>query len=415
MNRTMWATIWLLIGFLSSDLCAGISNECPFEVAAWIDHFDFATIVDSEKPAGWAAILDHVQETGATTILWRNCSGSTMRYQSKVDVPSLHGNAHLDKRHVPDNRPNYGWVRYGTAKPDILRTVMSMCKKRGLRPGVHWPFEEVHGGTAWTLGEFNIEHPQYWGHTFDGTPVMRRCSLAYNEVMQYKLKLFDELLDRGAEVVFIDFTRIGGWSPQYEYVEPMVNAFKKRYGKLQPADARDPRWVSMVCDHVTELLRQMHERGHKRNPDFELWVGIPGLSLDDWLAKQLRGADWKRWLNDGIIDVLAANTLQWDRKRPFESTREIAEGLLDYVNGRVPLLLPIMQYSYQPYGLPNYKQYAKVSEPEAAQRLMLMAHEIGVAGVHLEVVDYGNYKQATRKVIRELAEQFNAQMKAEVK
>lgn len=402
-SRRIFAICILLNTWTACSYAENIP-ERRFEIAAWVDHFDFATKVDTEKQEGWSAILDHVQETGATTILWRNCSGSVMRYQSKVDLPSLHGNAHLDKRYVPDNRSSYGWLRYGESTPDIVSTVMDMCKQRGLRSGIHWPFEELHGSAAWTVGSFSLEHPQFLCRSYDGIPTMRRCSLAFDEVMEYKLALFDELLERGAEVVFIDFSRRGGWGPKYEYVDPMLKAFKNRYGEDAPSDCRDPRWVDMVCERVTELLRRMHERGLKQNPDFELWVGIPALDVNDRSSREVLGADWKTWIDEGVVDVLAANTIQWDKRQPFESTEKKAKALLDYIDGRVPLLLPIMQYHYRPYGLPNYSHYAKVSEAEAAKRLMLMANDIGAAGVHLEVVDYGNYKQTTRKVIRELGD-----------
>ncbi|MEA3247470.1 MAG: hypothetical protein U9Q74_15055, partial [Gemmatimonadota bacterium] len=161
-----------------------------FEIAAWVDHFDFAPVkrdgeyvFDTETAEGCTGILDHVQETGATTILWRNCGGGTMRYQTGIDAG--HHPAIVDMRRIPDTREVLGWVRYREAEPDIIRHVVGMCDDRGLVPGVHWPFEETHFHT-WTVGRYNFEHPQYWGRTRDGRPWMGRCSLAWDDVVEHK-------------------------------------------------------------------------------------------------------------------------------------------------------------------------------------------------------------------------------------
>ena len=189
----------LALGFAAPAVAQ--QNE-PFEVAAWVDHFDFYTIFDTEKSAGLAKILDHVQETGATTILWRNCGGSTMRYPSQIEAH--HHPSRLDKRRVADGRDIAGWVRYGEAEVDIVATVVEMCKQRGLKPGIHWPFEETHWA-MWTIGRYNFEHPQYWARDAAGQPWWGRVSLAYEPVIEHKLALVDELVDRGIEVLFIDF------------------------------------------------------------------------------------------------------------------------------------------------------------------------------------------------------------------
>ncbi|MBT7302243.1 MAG: hypothetical protein HN849_22130, partial [Victivallales bacterium] len=112
-----------------------------FEVAGWVDSFDFAQAKVNGKPyydiettEGSLRIMAHVQETGANTILWRNCGGATMRYGSKEE--SHHGDAPKDKRRFPDNREIYGWLRLGDMQPDALRYVFGVCRDRQLRAGV---------------------------------------------------------------------------------------------------------------------------------------------------------------------------------------------------------------------------------------------------------------------------------------
>jgi hypothetical protein len=378
----------------------------PFGVAAWVDHFDYAAVqrdgkflFDTETPQGIAAVLDHVQETGATTILWRNCCGGTMRYQS-VET-SHHGDSQLDKRRVLDDRPVFGWVRYGETEPDIIRTVVGMCRERGLRPGIHWPFEENHWA-LFTIGRWNLEHPQYWGRTVDGQPWAGRVSLAFEPVVEHKLRLVDELLDRGVECLFLDFFRNGGWGPHAEYVEPLVTSYRQQYGEAPPSDPSDPRWVRHVAASVTAYIRRLHDHVKQRNPRFELLVGLPNVApgSDRNLVESV--ADWRTWVDEGLIDTLVVNSVAWDARDPLGTTRDLYRQILAAVGGRCQVLLPVCAYNYHERGMPAYEQATGRSQAELARDLTMMAWEEGAAGISLECVDFENYDPSTRQVLREL-------------
>ena len=377
----------------------GASAQERFEMAAWVDHFDFFSHFDTEKREGLEQILDHVAETGATTILWRNCGGATMRYQSRVE--SHHHDSRLDKRRVADSRPIGGWVRYGEADPDIVATVVQMCKARGLRPGIHWPYEETHW-SGWTIGGWNIEHPQYWGRTVDGRPWWGRSSIAYEPVIRHKLDLVDELLERGIEVLFLDFWRTGAWSPAYEYVEPVVEAYRREYGESPPTDPRDPKWCRHVSRYVTAYLRRLRAHLNASGRHVELAVGIPEIAPDGEAALISAAADWKTWIDEGLIDTLVINYVHWDEKAPLESTRALYAQVLDTVDGRCGVWCPIQQYNYSRHGLPAYEKATGKPNHELAATLMQIAYESGAAGVSLECVDYNNYRPETRKALRTL-------------
>ena len=398
--RCSWYCLALMLALGFAAPAVAQQNE-PFEVAAWVDHFDFYTIFDTEKAAGLAKILDHVQETGATTILWRNCGGSTMRYPSQIEAH--HHPSRLDKRRVADGRDIAGWIRYGEAKVDIIATVVEMCKERGLKPGIHWPFEETHWA-MWTVGRYNFEHPQYWARDAAGRPWWGRVSLAYEPVVEHKLALVDELVDRGIEVLFIDFWRTGGWSPAYEYVDPVVEAYRNQYGEDPPHDARDPRWCRHVAGYVTEFLRRLRQHLQASGRSIELAVGIPEIATggDEPLARC--AADWRSWIEEGLIDTLVINYVTWDKESPLESTRAAYREVLDAVDGRCHVWCPIQQYNYSKFGLPAYEQATGKSNAELAEVLLRIAHEEGAGGISLECVDYNNYRPATREVLRTLAE-----------
>lgn len=396
--------VWCAAAACSASLCAAER----FESAALVDSYDFAftrdksgkILFDTETLEGNLGVLSHVLETGATTILWRNCGGSTMRYPSQIETH--HHSSRLDKRRVADGREIAGWVRYGEAEVDIIATVVKMCKERGLKPGIHWPFEETHWA-LWTVGRYNFEHPQYWGRDAAGRPWWGRVSLAYEPVIEHKLALVDELVDRGIEVLFIDFWRTGGWSPAYEYVDPIVEAYRSRYGEDPPSDARDPRWCRHVAGYVTEFLRKLRRHLQASGRSIELAVGLPEIAPggDEPLARC--AADWRSWVEEGLIDTLVINYVTWDKEAPLESTRAAYREVLDAVDGRCRVWCPVQQYNYSRFGLPAYEQATGKSNAELAEALARIAHEEGAGGISLECVDYNNYRSATREALRKLA------------
>ncbi len=394
-----WVGTVIVMAYLGLASLASASDPQRFEVAAWVDHFDFATVFDSEKAEGLSQILDHVRETGATTILWRNCGGSTMRYPSRIEAH--HHGSQLDKRRIAENRPVYGWVRYGETQPDIIAEVVRLCKQRGLRPGIHWPFEETHWA-GWTIGQFNLEHPQYWGRTSLGQPWWGRVSLAYPAVIRHKLALVDELVERGVEVLFLDFSRTGGWGPSYEYVEPVVSAYREKFGEAPPTDPKDLRWCRHVSEYVTGYLRQLHDHLQASGRPVELAVGIPGIAPlgDEPLVRC--GADWRRWVEERLVDTLVINHVTWDRKAPLESTQAAYREVLCTVAGRCRVWCPVQQYNYSTYGIPAYQEATGKKPEELAEALTRLAHQEGAHGISLECVDYNNYSPAVRGALRRL-------------
>ena len=395
-------------------LCTGAAMAQPaatpprFEVAAWVDHFDFVgceqngkLLFDTETPEGNAKILDHVQEIGTTTVLWRNCAGSTMRYPSRME--SGHQDAPLDKRRIPTNTPRYGWVRYGEARPDILQSVLAMCRERGLRPGVHWPFEENHWA-GFTVGGWNLDHPQFWSRDANGMPWCGRASLGFPEVMQHKLDLFDELLARGAEAVFIDFFRNGGWSPAVEYIEPIKAAYRQKYGAEPPDSPTDPQWCRHVAGYVTELLRQMRAHAQATRRRAQVMVGIPAIAPISDRPIINTGADWQEWVKEGLVDTVVINSVDWDRADPYGSTRALYEQVLSVTRGHCRLLCPVSAYNYHGQGVEEYMKATGQDFAEVATRLIALAWEIGADGISLECADYDNYPAPARQAMRALTE-----------
>lgn len=391
----------------------GLSAAELFEAVALVDHHDFsgirdprrvgAMLFDTETAEGCEAILDHVLLTGAGTVLWRPVSGAVPRFQSREErYPWIQ--SPLDKRRLPENRPVQGWMRYYEAEPDIIRHITAAIKGRGLRAGLHWPFEETHW-MSWTFGAWNFEHPQYWGVTAQGQVWAGRSSLAYPEVIAHKLRLVDELLERGADHLFIDTWRTGGWGPRFEYVRPEIDRWRERYGSEPPADASDALWCAFVAETTHEWFASLRERLDSSGRKVRLMLGVQPLGpitdqADDVLLRS--GVDWRRLVDEGLIDTLVVMGVSWDKRRPFESTREHYREIIGHCNGRCEVLFPVQAYDFTSLGIPSYRKVTKLDDAQIAEKLVQIAWEEGSDGIVMEVVDYDNYKAPTREALRRL-------------
>ena len=377
-----------------------------FEVAAWVDHFDFAGVrrngtygFDSETLQGCTAILNHVQETGATTIWWRNCGGATMRYGSTVDTH--HHAETIDKRRLPDNRTIHGWVRYGNAKPDIIAAIMALCQERKLDPGVHWPFEENHW-SSWTLGGWNLDHPQYWCRDPNGIPWAGRASAAYPDVVEHKLALLRELIDRGMKTLFIDTWRSGAWSPAMEYVPPVIDSWKAAHQEPPPSDPRDPEWCAHVATYVTSFMKRIRKTLDESGRDIRFIIGVFAPAPDAKAPIIERGVDWIELVEQGVVDGIVINAVRWSKDAPLKSTAERYEQVIRTVDDRCLVFCPVRAYDYAGFGMPSYCRETGLSQPQVAEKLVRIAWECGADGISLECVDYNNYTPETRKVLRTL-------------
>ena len=361
-----WATCLFL---------AVAAGACAFERIALVDGFDYAPEMDTETTDGMRKVLERVLETGADTILWRTHSGSVPRYASEamdlsvVETP-------LDKRRVPLTLPVRGWVRYQRCEPDALRTVFGLCDDlpQVKCAGAHLLQEDAHGGRYWSLDSWTLDHPQYWCRSADGKMGMHHASFAYPEVIAHRRAIVREILARGAQMIYLDTTRNGGYGPRDDYVKPNLEEWARRHpGEAGPADFHDPRWLEVA--------------GIQDDPDWN-YAGC--------------GFDWRKVVDDGLVDGLAVVSISADEKDPFGSTERIFRHVMQYVNGRCKVYFPIRAYNFSK-NQPSYEQLAKwagISPPEAIRRLLDIAVRCGASGIVMECVDPGNYPSADCEVIR---------------
>lgn len=385
--------------------CVLAMSAAAFEKIALVDSFDFARQFDVETVTGNVQVLEHVMLTGCDTVLWRNCTGGMMRYASEEES-CRRTECPVEKMRVPESRRVFGWLRLDRREPDIFRLAMWAAAERGLKKGVHWPFEEAHWA-HFTLGQWNVMHPQYWCVEKNGTPFGWRASLAYPEVVEHKLRLVDELVERGADTIFIDTFRNGGWTPAIEYVEPMKRAWAEKHPGEGLPDYRDPRWSSLAMEFQHAYLRKMRAKLDRAGRKVRLILGISHVGRPyerDYNVVE-RGMDWRRLAAEGTIDgiivmCVASETL--NMADPWEATRKVYREIVEH-KGSCSVFFPVSVYNYSGTGMPAYAQKTGLPLAEVARRLMRLAANCGGDGISMECVDYGNYSPDVCAAIRDFS------------
>jgi hypothetical protein len=134
----------------------------------------------------------------------------------------------------------------------------------------------------------------------------------------------------------------------------------------------------------------------------ELMAAVPKIAPIDDATMVACGADWRTWVNEGLIDALVVHSVIWDPDKPLDSTRQLYRDVFRFVNGRCKVYFPVNAYPHLKLEMPRYQKALNLSQQDVAKTLALMAWEEGGAGICMECVDYGNYRESTRQALKEL-------------
>ena len=386
---------------LAALVAASCAASGAFEKIAYIDSFDYSASYETETVEGSRKIVDNVLKTGANINLWRNQSGSVPCYPSPEEQLPLK-EPPLDIRRIPLNEPIRGWVRYDDCWTDPIRDAADWAAERKVVFGIHVTTEENHW-ESWTLGPWNLEHPQFWCCTRGGTPWPGRVSLFHPEVRDHKLRLIEELLAYRPKMICLDMLRSGGWTPAREYTVAVTDEWRRRYACEPPVDAADPRWIELVEEYTRAYYRGIRERARKTGTEMVMTVEHWGAEKDYNLVS--RAVDWRRLLREDIVDSIAVACVKPDWNDPWGSTERLyrlAISEAKAARATAKVYLPIMSYNFS--GRPGYPEYAKrckMTQAEVVTRLMKMSRAVGADGITMEVVDLSNYSPEVCAAIRD--------------
>ena len=356
-----------------------------------VDSFDFARNFDIETTNGTEQVAAHVLSRGANVLWWRTNGGAILRYPSKEE-PTPYLQRPFGKLRVHDQRRFFGQLRLDRGETNLVVAARDWCRRKGVPFGIHMSYEENHSSASY-IGEWNTRHPEYWCRPKSGTPWPGRTSMTYPEVFARKLRIVAEQLDMEPEWFYVDFFRSGGWTPAYEYVEPMTDKWRKLYKCEPPDDATDERWVRLFEPYQTSFFRSIKKMIRERGGKTKLCVSLNYLDSTENPMWEKYALDWRKLAAEGTIDVLVVASVKPAERPPrkefWDYMRRIYQSVMDS-RGKAEVMFSCSMYNYQP-GIPSYIKWSGDKRPVVAQKLLDLAKEVGGTGVILECVDYPNY------------------------
>ncbi len=262
--------------------------------------------------------------------------------------------------------------------------------------------EDDHGWGA--PSAFSRLWPEYRWVRRDGRPYRSQLSLAFPQVMDYKLGIIKELLAYDLDGLFIDWLRTGDVrdNPQtdhdgvadYGYEAPCVEGFKRKHG-LDPRALpnNDPRWVRFRAEPRTQFMRRARKLAQKLKKSLPISVLVANpwcyRGLGDRIAGDVNGLllDVGTWGRERLID--AASPAGYFKGGG--STEEACRALKTETSGKI--------------GIWPYEWMPKSPEEFAAQ--IARARALGSSHILLWEGDYLDDPEAPAR--RSLAAAMSAQ------
>lgn len=382
-----------------------------FEKIALLDSSDFSDFLDIQTKSGASQVVERVRRTGCSTILWRMKNGGVLLYRSHEEDWRRFLSP-VEKLRTPLTAPTLGWFDLqGSELKAPLRDWRQIIAAQGCIPGLHWLYEESHD-SDWTLDQWNLEHPEFWCRRKDGTPVVTHASLSFPEVLEHELRIFDEMIVSGAEVIFLDLLRAHAWRADAdEYVAPMLAAWKSKYPGEAVPEPTDERWRALVREVQHRFYRGIRRRIDESGRKVRLLMGVnrvgpknyPHRPNSDWeLERKYRGVDWRELAADGTLDGIVLMNVPTDIVRSTNIWADTAAAYREVIGskGRCKVYFPLTMYNYTGAGIPGYMKATGLTDAEVGKRLLDIAYEAGGDGVVMECVDYRNYSDALCEAIR---------------
>ena len=274
---------------------ASVFAAVAFEKIAFVDNFDFGAFFDLETASGEEQVMRHAMETGCDRIWWRVMSGAVPRYKSAEErAPSTV--PPFDLLRLPLASPG-GWTHFERMPEDLFGIFRRLSEKYGVGFGAHWTVEEAHW-CDWSVGAWNLEHPQFWCRNEKMVPWPGKASLAFPEVLAHKLRLVDEIIATGVETNYIDTCRYSGWTPSREFVKPNIDRWRSLYGDAPlPLETarRDERWLKIVAENEMRYMREIRKRLDRAVPRRRLALGLEETAATSCgTSVRLTGGSWRR-------------------------------------------------------------------------------------------------------------------------
>ena len=387
--------------------CAALTSAAALEKIALVDCGDYSgEHYDPETAAGVEHILDRVLKTGADTVLWRSHGGAIIRYPTaqenvfRLDHP-------LDRRRLPCRGVGRElWLL------DRFELLSRLCETRPQvrHRGVHACIEEAHWNLG-SVGDWNLAHPQYWCRSAEGVPMMFHASFAYPELVEHRLAMIREMIDKGMDTIYVDTYRSGNYGAACDYTAPNLAEWERRHPGEKPPAAYRPsdaarwnEWAAIVARGQHAYLRGIRRLIGASGRKVRFFLGVDWLTETDFdYVRRIRAIDWETLAREGTVDGLLLTGVGADKADPYGSYERIVREVRDRVGPRCALYVPVNDYNFNERR-PSFQQLAKwagITPEMSIKRLCDIANRVGAAGIVMECVDPDNYGESYMKTIRE--------------
>lgn len=348
MKKTVVSTFTSVLLILGTTYCANaqeagihIPPDAKLILSAPVTHSDWM-LRDGVAwgPEGVHHMLDQCKASGWSRVYWRALDGGRSLYKSDLMDPQ--GKWDADNFWNPATEQDLKLLQtYTNMSPEARKELLAKLERYDygtfdtLAEAVRYGHEigiEVH---AWLsineddhgwglLSRFSRHHPQFRWVKRDGTPYHSQLSFAFPEVVEYKLAIIREILDKyPVDGIFLDWIRTGDIrdNPQTDaegvadhgYEEPMIKGFMDKYG-IDPKTLSngDDRWVRFRAEPHTEFVRAARRLISAKRPGLPLTVMVANpwcyRGMKDKIDGSLRGLllDVATWAKEGLIDAAIA-------------------------------------------------------------------------------------------------------------
>jgi uncharacterized lipoprotein YddW (UPF0748 family) len=194
---------------------------------------------------------------------------------------------------------------------DPLQVAVSEARKNGIKIYVWVTISDEMGLNKkipyHLQPEILIKHPEYSLLDKNGKPMKGTLCYSLPEVRKYRLDMIKELLAYKADGIYL-CTRTHSFfyntdsGYQYGYNKPIVEAYKKRYGKNILKEKFDKeKWLKLRAEGLDIFVKQAAELIHKSGQ--KLMFGLKAMNKEErgWPYGKAR-MNWKKWITSNWVD-----------------------------------------------------------------------------------------------------------------
>ncbi len=179
---------------------------------------------------------------------------------------------------------------------DPIRILRDKTREQDLRFSVTVRANPWYASNESALNaEYLSQHTEWWMTDVDGKRKLKP-SYAYQGVRDFYMGIIKEVIEYRPDAITIEFLR---HPPFFGFDEPLVNAYREKYGQCTRENYMDARWLRLQADVMTEWLRQVRKAIDAIDPKIALEINF---DCDNYYK---HGIDVENLLKEGLLDMIS--------------------------------------------------------------------------------------------------------------